>query len=579
MLVNGYLYPSLMLGDAVDVLYHGLPLDMSMAGYLMLMPCLLLISSIWIKPQIIANILNVYFAIAVACISIVAVTDTILYPYWGFHFDSSIFLYLKSPKGALASASTLQIVVGFATTIALIMGLFYLYILLIRRQIVELRVPKSIGKTSLVLLILTALLILPIRGGVSVSTMNIGKAYFSDTIFLNHAAINPEFNLMYSLFKSDDFDNEYQFYDKAEAQNRFNGLHASNRSDSIVQVLSSQNPNIFLFILESFSSEAVKDSLVAPNMHRFAKEGIEFTNFYANSFRTDRGLVSILSGYPGHPTAAIMKYPQKTQSLPSITRSLKDKGYNLSFYYGGDADFANMRSYFIGTCGISDITSDKNFPIADQLTKWGVPDNIVLNRVSTDLTTKGQKEPFCKTILTLSSHEPFDIPTHKFEDKYLNAIAYSDSCLGIFVDRLKTTEYWQNSLIIFVADHAMQSYPTGVNNYDPSRFHIPMIWMGGAVKSPLRIDDYGSQNDLAATLLSQLQIDYSKFTFSKDMLNPQSNKFAFYSYVNGFSMRDGTGSVIYDNDRNAILSMEGDSIKEKQAKAYFQMMYLDLGGR
>ena len=39
-----------------------------------------------------------------------------------------------------------------------------------------------------------------------------------------------------------------------------------------------------------------------------------------------------------------MKYPKKTQHLPSIPGSLKKAGYDLQYYYGGDADFTNMRS-------------------------------------------------------------------------------------------------------------------------------------------------------------------------------------------------------------------------------------------
>ncbi|MDR2956399.1 MAG: LTA synthase family protein, partial [Prevotella sp.] len=339
-------------------------------------------------------------------------------------------------------------------------------------------------------------------------------------------------------------------------------------------------PNIILFILESFSSDVAMDSVVAPNMHQFAKEGVFFSNFYANSFRTDRGLVSILSGYPAHPTVAIMKYPQKTESLPTISRSLKNSGYkNLSFYYGGDADFANMRSYFVGACGISDVVSDKDFPLSERMTKWGAPDKFVIDRAYNDLTHNTQDTPFLKTILTLSSHEPFDVPVTKFEEPFLNAVNYTDECLGSFVRQLKTKELWNNTLIILIADHAMQGYPQGLNNSDPERFRIPMIWLGGAVKQPAVIGDYGSQNDLAATLLSQLNIKHDDFRFSKDMLNPEGRKFAFYSYVNGFCMTDSTGTVTYDNDKQSIISQSGNPELEKQAKVFFQNMYMDLGSR
>lgn len=566
--------------DIFDLLYHGLPLDLSMSGYLTVIPGIILIMSIWITPSAIVKVFDVYFGIILFLIAIITVVDIVLYPYWGFHFDSTVFLYLQKPKEALASASLLQIVLGLLTAIIFGIILYLGYTYIIRKQVLRLSVPKSIWKTALVLFILTGALFLPIRGGVTVSTMNVGKVYFTDNMYLNHAAINPEFNLMYSFFKSDDFGSQYQFYPKEEAIQAFEQLNYQPQSDSIPQLLNTDRPNIILFILESFSADVALDSVIAPNMSRFAKEGIFFDHFYANSFRTDRGLVSVLSGYPAQPTVAIMKYPQKTENLPTIPKALKDAGYeSLSFYYGGDVDFANMRSYFMGACGIKDIISDKDFPLNERMTKWGAPDKYLIGKLYSDLTTEKQDTPFMKVALTLSSHEPFDVPVKKFDHPFLNAVSYTDQCLGDFVEKLKNTDMWKNTLIIFVADHAMQSYPQGVNNNDPHRFHIPLIWIGGALKYPGVISDYGSQNDLAATLLSQLKINHSEFKFSKDMLNQDAHKFAFYSYVNGFCLTDSTGTITYDNDQRNTIHQSGNPALERDAKVFFQNMYLDLGDR
>lgn len=580
MLMHSSAEGGITFSEIFQVLYHGLPLDMSMSGYLTAIPALILISSIWIEPNVIAKVLNVYFGIILSLVVIIAVVDLIVYPYWGFHFDSTVFLYLQKPKETFASASALEIIMGFFAAIAFSIFVYIGYVFIIRKQILKLTVPKSIWKACLVMIFLTGALFLPIRGGVTVSTMNVGKAYFSDNMFLNHAAINPQFNLMYSFFKSDNFGSQYQFYDKSQATAIFDALMIQPPADSIPQLLNTDRPNIILFILESFSAEAALDSVIAPNMSRFAREGVLFDNFYANSFRTDRGLVSVLSGYPAHPTVAIMKYPQKTENLPTIPRTLKQAGYeNLSFYYGGDADFANMRSYFVGACAMKEVVSDKDFPLSERMTKWGAPDKFLIDRAYKDITTQEQETPFMKTVLTLSSHEPFDVPVHKFNEPFLNAVSYTDECLGSFVERLKSTALWDNTLLIFIADHAMQSYPVGLNNSDPRRFHIPMIWLGGAVKEPKVVSDFGSQNDLAATLLSQLNLKYTDFRFSTDMLNPDSRKFAFYSYVNGFCMTDSTGTITYDNDRQEIIHQSGNIELEKSAKAFFQNMYMDLGER
>ncbi len=146
------------------------------------------------------------------------------------------------------------------------------------------------------------------------------------------------------------------------------------------------------------------------------------------------------------------------------------------------------------------------------------------------------------------------------------------------MERLKATDLWDNTLLIFLADHCMQSYPAGEDVFSSKKFHIPMVWSGGAIKGPREVTDYGSQNNLAATLLAQLGVDYSAFTFSGNMMNTSEPKFAFYSYNNGFSMLDSLGSVVYDNTSNKILEQKGEDLEEK-AKSFFQMMYLDLGER
>lgn len=566
--------------DFFAVLYNGLSMDMTTSGYLTAFPALLILGSVFVNPSIIKKIAAGYFVLIGILISVIFVADVAIYPYWGYHFDSSIFLYMSSPLDALASASYLEIIFGLLALILLTVAVWIAIKRILLSQFdrfEKLEGGKKIAKAVFALLFATGLLFLPIRGGVTVSTMNVGRAYFSENMYLNHAAVNPHFNLLYSLSKSERFDKQYQFYERKKAEQVFSEL-ITHSSDSTVSLLNTDRPNIILFVLESFSAVAAYDSVVAPNFLKLSKEGVNFSNFYANSFRTDRGVVSVLSGYPAHPTAALMKYPRKTQSLPAIPKSLVEEGYTTSYYYGGDNDFASMRSYIVGACATENIFQDTDFPLSQRLTKWGVPDEYVLERVFDDLSGGKYKEPFMTTVLTLSSHEPFDVPIHDLDDPYLNSVKYTDREIGKFVEKLKSTNLWDNTLLIFLADHCMQSYPAGEDVFSPKRFHIPMVWSGGAIKGPREVTDYGSQNNLAATLLAQLGVDYSGFTFSGNMLNSSEPKFAFYSYNNGFSMLDSLGSVVYDNTSNKILEQKGDDLEEK-AKSFFQMMYLDLGER
>ncbi|KAA6313716.1 hypothetical protein EZS27_035553, partial [termite gut metagenome] len=444
-------------------------------------------------------------------------------------------------------------------------------------------VNKTRIKTTIVLLFAIGLLFIPIRGGFSVSTMNIGKVYYSDNIKLNHAAINPCFSLMESSFRSSNFEKQYRFMDSQKADELFDLLTDKPVTDSIPALFTRERPNIVFIILESFLSKAMETLGGLPNvavhLDELTGEGILFTHFHANSFRTDRGLISILSGYPAQPTTSIMKYPKKTQSLPSIPHSLKAAGYDLQYYYGGDVDFTNMRSYLIST-GITKIVSDKDFSLNERLSKWGAHDHVVFTRFLSDMENQKQQEPFLKIVQTSSSHEPFDVPFHKLSHPFLNSIAYTDSCLGDFINHYKQTQWWNSSIIVLVPDHA-GGYPSDIDHLSPVRYQIPLLIIGGAVKAPVKIDVYASQIDIAATLLAQLRLPHEEFTFSKNIVNPSSPHFAYFSYPNAFGMITPENQLVFDCDANRIYSDTGSHLGENllKGKAFLQKLYDDLGQR
>jgi len=581
MLFYHDIYREVGLVDFLSVVYHGFQLDASMAGYLAVLPGLFLVISLWVKPRIMKPIVGFYYILVSLLISIDFVVDLVLYRYWGFRLDSTPLFYLKSPKDALASANWTTNILGFLFILLIARFLFYIFNRFLANKNVTPIQPKQKKYIGLALFFCTALLFLPIRGGVGVSTMNVGKVYFSDRKELNHAAINPLFSFFEALSFESGFDKQYRFMKADEAKSVFATMVDQPASDSIPQLFTVKHPNVIFVVLESFMSKDMETLGGLPNvavrMNKLAEEGILFTNFYANSFRTDRGLVSIFSGYPGQPNTSIMKYARKAQSLPSIPKSLKKAGYDLQYYYGGDADFTNMRSYLVGA-GIVDIISDQNFPPGDQSGKWGVPDHIVFNKLSGNLD-KNQKEPFMKILQTLSSHEPFDVPFHKLSNPYQNSVAYTDSCLGLFIDHFKKTKWWKNSIVVMVPDHAMR-FPANLDNRSDERYKIPLLIVGGAVKTPRRIDTYASQIDISATLLSQLQLPHNEFRFSKNILNPASPHFGYFTFKNGFGMVTPQNQYVFDYEGQTVFLNRGNKDEnKKKAEALLQTLYDDLEKR
>ncbi|OCW95911.1 sulfatase [Macellibacteroides sp. HH-ZS] len=583
MLYNHASGGGLSISDYLQVMVHGLQLDATVAGYLTVIPLLLTLLSVWIPGRYITFILKGYFFIVACIISLIFVVDIALYPYWGFRLDATPLFYLQSPSDALASAPASTLILQTLVFVVYTYGIFWA----LKRFVLPLMPEQYVKKmfsNSVQLVLLGGILFIPIRGGVTTSTANVGMVYFSKNQFLNHSAINPCFSFLASLSKQQDFAAQYNYFNESQRSKIFKKLTNQPQGDSIPELLTTKNPNIILILMESFSANAIEvlggEAGVTPNINRLSKEGILFSNMYANSFRTDRGIVAVLNGYLAQPTTSIMKYPAKSQTLPSIAKSLQMKGYTSDMLYGGDINFTNMQSYFFSS-GYSKVTADRDFPLKSRLSKWGANDDITFAHLYQSMTDNSRKEPFFSTFLTLSSHEPFEVPYNRLKDPYLNSVAFTDSCLGDFIDKLKKLPLWNNTLIVLVSDHGFR-YPASVKEHDPKRYHIPMLWLGGAIKEPRVIANYGNQTDLAATLLYQLDLPHKEFTFSNNMVDSLQPAYAFYSYNNGFGFIDTTGVSVYDceSEKPLIIKPEaGNEIRLNNGKALLQTLYDDLGSR
>jgi phosphoglycerol transferase MdoB-like AlkP superfamily enzyme len=560
---------------------HGAKLDISTIGYYLLIPVLAITAGVAINGRWLQIFIRWYSYVLIIFSSVIIVSDANLYSYWGFRMDYTPMLYLKTPGEAMASVSTLKIIM-FLFTIALISsGSIWLYNKLIDRSFSKMPVIRYPVPGILFFMIFLGALIIPVRGGFGVAPINAGAVYFSDKMFLNHAAINAVWNVGTSAFAQRPLKNPYEFGDLAEAKSVVDTLTA--KEGVPMKVLNTTRPNIIIIVLESFSGYLIGplggDSLVTPNINRYAKEGILFSDFYASGTRTDKAIPAVLDGYPAQPAQSIIKEPKKTQSLPSLIKILIANGYHSAFWYGGEINFANFNSFVIGS-GFHDIITKKNFNPVNYNSKWGVHDHIMFATLMDSM--KSVKEPFVKVVLTLSSHEPFDVPmkpVFKGSDdmtKYRNSVYYTDRTLGSFLDRAKEMEWWKNTLIIMVADHAARIYPD-MPTYTKNVFKIPMLWVGGALtEHGLRITKLGSQVDIPTTLLDQLGLT-GKFPFSKDLLTDRSKSFAFFTYNEGFGFLTDSSSVSFDlKSRTPVLTEGKDPGSAlRKGKAYLQVLFDD----
>lgn len=581
--------------DLMDIYSNGLAIDVATVGYLLVVP-LLLIGLHWCftrwNPR---RWLMAYCGIMAVALSLAALADASLYEFWEFKLDRMAFFYLGDPKDAFASVSVGYLLLRFLAWVLLSVLTYFLLawpMILSGRKSVRNTGSRSRKKRLWVVKVLLFVLLcgaeFAMIRGLRIWPNTPGRVFYSKITYYNHAALNPVFNLFYTLTKKEDDYRQFDAFDEEELARLMEGLFPTS-ADSTEILLNTQRPNVLVIVLEGFGSCFVEGlggdvKEVGLNISRLLPDAICFTNCYCGSFRTDRGIVCSISGYLGQPTTSIMRYAHKIKNLPGLPKTLKQYGYQTQALYGGDISFFNMSEYFI-TSGHDRLVSQDNFPAADRSTKWGVPDHVAFQWLFEDIQQKHQQqqEPWYTTFLTISSHNPFDVPYHRLSSSTdinddavkFNAFAYTDSCYGDFIDRLRETPAWDNLLVVTVADHGFNWRP--MNSPDFPR--IPFLMMGGAVREPKRIETLMSQTDLPAIVLGQMGIPHEDYTFSRDVLgDTYRTPFAFNTFNNGFNLCDTTGCTVYDNVARRAVS-GADPHREAMGKAILQTLYHDMKAR
>lgn len=165
---------------------------------------------------------------------------------------------------------------------------------------------------------------------------------------------------------------------------------------------------------------------------------------------------------------------------------------------------------------------------------------------------------------TLSTHGPYDFPSNtdlNFGDKeedYVNSVHYADSCIGNFMNRAKKEVWYNNTLFVFVSDHSHNS-PKNYAYDSPEYRRIPFIFYGNVIDSLFRGISYEatvSQIDLAATVLGQMNMDYSEFKYSKNIFahshiaDLTGTNYAYYSFEEGFGYVEQGSSLVWSVNNN-----------------------------
>ena len=564
--------------------FYGLRMDLSMASYILVPVCIFVLASVFLPFFRKALVYRVYSWLVLFFILLIVISDLEVYQQWGFRIDATPLRYLNSPKEAWASISHLPLLLIFFSFLVVYTGLGFLFNRLIRRLSVYLAGRDHRILSAAAILVLTLLLIIPIRGGLQLTPLNQSSVYFSKNNFANIVAINAPWNFVHGLINKTSSKNPYQYMAGERAREIVDSMYrASGQQDS---VFNTSRPNVILIVWESFTEKATHTSVdgipVTPRFNELKKQGIYFSHAYASGDRTDKGLAAVLSGYPALNNVSVIRLPGKSAKLNTLSGFFKQKGYQTSFFYGGEPEFANIKSYILQS-HYDELIEKSDFAANDLNSKWGAHDEVVAGKLFDHLAKSTQ--PFFATWLTLTSHEPFETPTpHVFKGRnpttlFLNSLHYTDEVLYRFVQDCRKMPWWDNTVVVIVADHG---HPMPAPNEPLENFKIPILWLGGALTHPGReIPEVVSQLDLASTLTAPLGGGRALFPFSKNLFNSSTRSWAYFSFNNGFGLVQEGRAFVFDNVGKQVIARSGEAGEQdlEAGKALQQQTYQDYTDR
>ena len=574
-------------------LYKAIPLDISAACYLLIVPMVFLFLSNFFIPKFLMSALRFYlFATALFC-ALLAMGELGVYREVHTKMYFNMLTHLQHTDELFHSVSY-ALMFTVLSSVAL---LGYISSRLLQKLLpTDIATQKpiiinEILKLTLSVLIVSVLLGLGAHGRLNAAGISEGDLYFSDDQCVNDATINPLWNMGQSYLETQRVlrGEAYKLLPDAEANEVVNKLFAVEK-DTTIQLFKVARPNVCVLILESWSADLI-ESLggykgLTPNFEKLVSNGYLFTHVKPAGHVSDQGVPAVLSAYPALPIGSAINQPKHPVHLANINNQFSANGYYSSFFFGGHLIYGNIKTY-IDQNGFNRVIEQQDLPPSVPAGRLGIHDSMMLSIWHDSMST--YKQPFLTGLFTLSTHAPFDAissPTVNWggcHNEYLSTAVYADRQLGKFFEDIKKEKWYESTIFIIVADHS-HAVPKDYPYESPEFYHIPLLIYGGALKEEFRgarYDHWASQTDIASTLLHQLGYSTQPYRWSKNLMNPYSQQFAFYSFDEGFGFIDTTGLVIWNKkfsteNRNTGKTEADKTALYKKGAAMLQVLLKDF---
>lgn len=532
-------------GVPITAFKIGFQFDSVVLSYIMLIPFLFLTvaSFIKIKPAF-YKWTHYYLSALLAIVFLIGAADV---PYFNYNFS-------RMSVVAFSWLSDVDIVIGMIAAeksyflyILLFLGLYLPYFFLTRRILKRtLKQGVQSAKQPIVLavafVIVGFFLFLGVRGRID-SPIRINHAFYCNNSFYNQLGLNPVFVLIKSSIKNNAI---HVIDDEAAVQEAVRLLVKDVDANSsyhspIAREVQSDRPeikkNIVLVLMESMSANKLarfgNTHHLTPFLDSLAANALSFDHIYSAGFHTCNGIFSTLYSFP----TILRERPMSSvdhKRFSSIPKVLKDKGYTNLYFTSHSETFDNIGG-FLPYNYFDRIVSQKDYDPAKVQSTFGVPDHVLFEYVLEKLdSTSMQSQPFFATVMTVSDHGPYIIPSNidfvpHNQDIKQQIVEYADWSIQQFMHQAKTKKWYDNTLFVFVADHGVIMDEV-VYDIPRSLHHVPLI-MYSADTNLIRPDvclNYGGQIDVLPTVMGLLNMSYLNNTFGVDLFR-ESRPYAYFS--------------------------------------------------
>lgn len=300
--------------------------------------------------------------------------------------------------------------------------------------------------------------------------------------------------------------------------------------------------------MESMSANLMgtfgNNSHLTPTLDSLYNHSLAFDRFYSAGIHTNHGMTATLYSFPAIMFRNLMK-GTVTPHRHGIATVLKEHNYDNMFFMTHEAQYDNMKAFF-ATNGYDDIYSQESYPKSEVVNSFGVSDHFLFSYALNTINSKAATgKPFFATILTISNHPPYIVPSWfkaKSKDKEQQIVEYADWCVGDFLKKAKREPWYKNTIFIIQADHGKIVAGSG-GELPQSLNHIPLIMFGPGVPQ-MRYEGLGMQVDVMPTLFGLMGMSYTSYGFGQDLLKSPRHM-VFYSADNQLVARDQKRCFIY----------------------------------